>query len=225
MLSKASRKVCLLSKVIRFVGDTHGKWLEYLTLIDPSESGIMTSRQLGDMGVGFGIRYSSESIDILLNAMPGDHKFIRGNHDNPDECVLSSHFIEDGCIEDNMMFVGGASSIDRMYRTPGKDWWSDEQLSYEELVEMYYLYENNKPEIMVTHEFPEKFANDVLIPHVGGFNDNSRTRNAFDRMFKFHKPKIWIGAHWHISIDMVYEGTRFIVLPELGYIDIDIESV
>ena len=204
------------------VGDLHGKYLPYLSLIE----NVNESIQLGDAGIGFGTRGKAEYFDSLFEGLSGKHRFIRGNHDDPDECRKSSHFINDGHLEANMMFMGGALSIDKAYRTSGINWWMDEELSIPRLGDMLNLYEKHKPDIMITHDFPESIAYNHLIPASGGSTKfPSRTRDALDAMFKIHKPKIWLGAHWHFSFDKVIDGTRFIVLPELGYIDLDIESV
>jgi hypothetical protein len=43
-------------------------------------------------------------------------------------------------------------------------------------------------------------------------------------MFANIQPKLWIFGHWHVPFDYVHEGTRFICIPELAMVDVDIES-
>jgi len=208
---------------IRFVGDIHGKVPQYLQTIEGTDESI----QIGDFGLGFGTRGQAAVIDALIDQVPGRHRFIRGNHDSPDECLLSSHFIDDGRVEGPMMFVGGASSIDREHRTEGIDWWPDEELSYERLLSIVDLYAEVRPPILITHECPEFFAVDHMIPLVrGNTNFPSRTRMALDAMYRVAQPKLHIFGHWHQ--DLYYRhyatGTTLICLNELSFIDIETDD-
>lgn len=208
-----------MSKKIRFIGDIHGKYLPYLTLIEDVENSI----QIGDFGLGFGSRGEPSYVDSLFKDYPGDHRYIRGNHDSPSHCKQSTRWIPDGTVEGNIMFIGGAASIDQAWRTEGKDWWADEELSIHRLHDMLNLYEMIKPEILVTHDCPEFLANEVMIPLVNGIkNFPSRTRDALDAMHHVHKPKIHLFGHWHYPLDIDYNGTRFICIPELSYIDLEV---
>lgn len=219
-----------MSKLIRFIGDVHGKYEGYKRLIKDFPRSI----QVGDMGVGFKNWHGEIKGNPPHYAMvAGDHRFIRGNHDNPEECAKHSQWIPDGHVEGNMMFCGGAVSIDRAYRTEGYSWWKDEELSTEELNRIVDKYSTVKPRIMVTHDCPETVAEQVLNSIVvlgkpsSGYTKldpqhASRTRQAFHNMWIMHSPEIWIFGHWHVLFDHVLRGTRFICLPELGHIDLEI---
>src|SRR5687767_13552182 len=106
--------------LIRFIGDVHGKFEQYKRLIKDTTNSI----QVGDMGVGFlktsGPRVGEETGNPPHYAMVrGNHRFIRGNHDSPAACSRHSQFIKDGTVEGNMMFVGGALSVDKHLRQEG----------------------------------------------------------------------------------------------------------
>jgi hypothetical protein len=161
----------------------------------------------------------------------GDHRFIRGNHDNPDACRRHPRWIADGHVEDGMMFVGGTVSLDRAWRAEGFDWWPEEELDVAGLKRVIDLYAARKPRIMVTHDCPEEVASIVLtrIPRVrsDGPVIPSRTRLAMQEMWAMHQPELWIFAHYHISFDNVLNGgreagTRFICLAELEHRDVDV---
>ena len=208
-----------MTKNVRFIGDIHGAYLPYLSVIEPVKETV----QVGDFGLGFGTRGDPKYVDSLFTEYEGKHRYIRGNHDSPSHCKQSSHWIQDGTVEDNTMFVGGAASIDRAWRTEGLNWWADEELSIAQLNDLVYLYDTVKPDIMVTHDCPEFLANEVMIPLVNGIkNFPSVTRQAFDSMFSLRKPEIWIFGHWHHPLDYMYRGTRFICIPEHGYIDLEV---
>jgi hypothetical protein len=161
----------------------------------------------------------------------GEHRFIRGNHDNPAECRRQSLWIPDGHFEEGIMFVGGTASTDRDLRHEGYNWWPDEELSSTELKRMIALYIERKPRVMVTHDCPEEIAGIVQsrISHLepGRKDFPSRTRYAFQDMWSAHAPDLWIFGHYHMSFDQVLHGgrevgTRFICLAELEYRDIDL---
>lgn len=217
--------------IIRFLGDVHGKFRRYSTFLDNTPYPTI---QVGDMGVGFrrwphGERGSAPHWDKMV---AGGHRFIRGNHDSPADCARSSQYIADGTVEGNMMFVGGALSIDKQWRIEGYSWWPDEELSEDELLAMLAIYHRNHPQIMVTHDCPQYIAASIVatIPCVGNGETKldpkfaSRTREAFDFMLGHHRPKLWIFGHWHVPFDYMYQGTRFICIPELAMVDVDVDK-
>lgn len=213
--------------LVLFIGDVHGKFSRYEKIIKDQKNTI----QVGDMGVGF--RHLGGPRDGLFHKNPphakmlsGNHRAIRGNHDNPAVCRNHSQFIQDGTVEDGVMFVGGGVSIDKEFRIEGYSWWPDEELSHDELADLIELYEKVKPRVMVTHDCPEGVA-EIMCGLVGRvkFDFPSRTRIAFQHMWNIHRPDIWIFGHWHFSFDMVLDKTRCICLAELEAKEIDIGEV
>lgn len=207
--------------VVRFIGDVHGKFARYKKLIKKCD----TSIQVGDMGVGFFRQDGSPDINPPYDTMSrGNHRFIRGNHDNPAVCARHDFWIPDGTYENGMFFLGGAVSIDRAWRTEGYSWWSDEECSYVDLNKYIEFYAQVKPNIVVSHECPESIANQIM----AAFNkvkidDASRTRQALEQMLYLHQPKLWVFGHWHHSINFMHGQTRFRCLNELEYEDIDLD--
>jgi hypothetical protein len=122
--------------------------------------------------------------------------------------------------------MGGAASIDRMWRTEGVDWWSDEELSDKALDDMVEIWREHKPNVMVTHDCSEWFAREHMMPAVNStINLMSRTRLSINRMYAIHAPKIHIFGHWHIAVDHVdthNSGTRMICLGINQHLDLEI---
>ena len=197
--------------VVRFIGDVHGKFDRYHNIIKDAPCSI----QVGDMGVGFPGLGSPKTAGT-------DHYFIRGNHDNPATCKVMRQWILDGSIMRGVYCLGGASSIDRAYRTEGVTWWPDEELSYNELQIRINDYAILKPDVVCTHECPESIANEIItrfcMPKI---DCGSRTRPALERMFSAHKPRLWIFGHWHVSARFERDGTIFQCLNELEYVDVE----
>lgn len=193
---------------MRFIGDVHAKFDRYLELTETAESSI----QVGDFGAGFR--------DLPL--ISTDHRFIRGNHDNPAICRNSPNWIPDCTVEDRIMFVGGGESIDRVNRTEGLDWWADEQLSTDQFFQAMDTWENSHADIMVTHECPHDISPLLFDKRGMKVRNPSKTSQALSSILWIRRPKIWIFGHWHIGVDEVIDGTRFICLGELQAIDLDI---
>jgi len=98
--------------MIRFVGDVHGNYRKYLSLIEGADRSI----QVGDFGMGFLSRLDAQHMRDQLD--PIAHRFIRGNHDDPTLCRSTPHWIEDASHdeEEDIFFLGGAWSIDADWR-------------------------------------------------------------------------------------------------------------
>jgi len=203
-----------------FIGDVHGKYKQYRKILSENIGTI----QVGDMGVGFFHPMTGEALanPPHFKMLSGGHRFIRGNHDNPAICKTHTQWIPDGTIEGEIMFIGGATSIDKHSRVLGMTWWPDEQLSAQEMGLMVDIYRNQRPRIMVTHDCPEDIS-DLLLPQGSPkFFEKSLTRQSFQKMWEFHQPDIWIFGHWHTSYDKIINGTRFVCLNELETKEIEV---
>ena len=191
-----------------FIGDVHGKWDKYFSLLETIKD---KSIQLGDFGMGF------HPTPLPWNKK---HVFIRGNHDNPDICRKHSNYLgEYGITEDGIFYVGGAFSIDKQYRlnyqaVTGKQvWWANEQIDKKYHAEILYLYDKEKPKIVATHDCPACIRKQLSDVKDQFKNDTSDI--LFEKMFKIHKPKLWIFGHYHKSAKIILDKITFICLNEL----------
>lgn len=213
---------------VRIIGDVHGKFSRYRDIIRD----VPRSIQVGDMGVGFrngnGDQMGNPPYDSMSR---GDHKFIRGNHDNPQACARHPYWIADGSfipviegsMDSGIYCLGGAVSIDKAWRTEGLDWWPDEECSYAELERMIDDYTAIKPEIVITHDCPDSIAGEILTAfRKVRIEDGSRTRQALDRVFAIHQPREWYFGHWHEFMQFERNGTKFRCLAELEYADAEL---
>ena len=211
----------MLKNKVRLIGDIHAQVHKYQNII----LGVDYSIQLGDFGFGYEWKYLKEN-----NINGNNHKIISGNHDD-------YHFINTEQPAANLgdygtynlnglefFFVRGADSIDKEMRTEGKDWWPDEELSYAELNKAIDLYEQVKPDIVLTHMFPETLLH-ILFPKKYE-SYPSITGQALASMFEIHKPKIWVFAHMHPFMNEVHNvlGTTFMCLSEFGTFDYDVSQ-
>lgn len=222
----------------RLVGDIHGMYNDYKfyslginrtyhmgDTIPPSRS-----IQLGDFGVGFNQKeFWHDSINEFHST--GEHRFIRGNHDNPSRCKKMTGWIPDGTVENDVMFIGGAWSIDNPNappgwhrRTVGYDWWEDEQCSREQFEQFIDIYSTVRPRVMITHDCPHNIAGEMFwnSGFIKGPRYNTTTADALQVMFEIHQPDEWYFGHWHKTMSYKSGRTTFQCLGELDYIDVEL---
>jgi predicted phosphodiesterase len=179
--------------------------------------GIDCSIQVGDMGI-----FDQKDFDRLPD-WRNDHRFIRGNHDNPQLCRAHPNYLIDmGYLKRYDMFcLAGGFSIDHKRRLEGISKWHDEELSWGDLGSAIQMFGDTKPKIVVSHECPTVVKASVLAncsrrgsPPNPKLDSTSRTENALQQMFESHKPEIWIFGHYHHKFDEVHEGVRFVGLGD-----------
>lgn len=221
---------------IHFIGDVHGMISNFKQILDiiPDEDIIV---QVGDLGAGF----------VDIPKFKSNVYWIRGNHDDPEISREHSNYLGDwGCkIFDNttIFYLGGAWSIDKEWRIAQMKlgskpiWWADEELSDYQLGCALEMYRTIKPDIMITHEAPFSIVpllinSGIVISKDSPLVDpnyfgakldaiSTRTNIILQHMLSYHKPKLWIFGHFHVSKDIVIEGTRFICCAELAKVSID----
>lgn len=205
----------------RLIGDKHGLWNDYQLVIQ----GVEKSIQLGDFGIGFAGDYWHDRVNDTIGNT--GHRFIRGNHDDPKKCKEMLSWIPDGTVENDVMMIGGAWSIDADYRSPGIDWWRDEELSESELAALHDVYTTVRPRVMLTHDCPTLAAYYMFIraglrTYGGSTLTLTRTGEAFQKMFEAHQPEHWYFGHWHHTKRMQIDKTVFQCLGELDYMDVEL---
>lgn len=192
-----------------FIGDIHGDFDTYRKLTAENDQ-IECSLQVGDMGI-----FREPDVDLV----PGspNHKFIRGNHDNPTLCKDHPNYLGDYgyAPTPEIFYVSGGYSVDYRSRTPGVDWWHDEELTYPQMHEALGMYLDIRPRIVVSHECPIEAKEDVL----GGYPTNitSNTERLLQRMLEGYRPELWIFGHHHRPVERTLNGTHFVCLGDIKY--------
>lgn len=212
-----------------FIGDTHGKIQQYLALVDRAKLDGKKTFQLGDMGAGF---------VQLANLEGNDHRFIRGNHDDPEICLKHPNYAGDYGFADKLFWVGGAWSIDWAWRVAAMVegakpcWWKDEELSEAQLAKAIDLYAKVTPRVVASHECPGSVARELLESMVvqgSGYHQeklecrHSRTAKALQTMFNIHEPDLWVFGHYHLDKTIHRGRTKFVCLAELSTYEYSVE--
>lgn len=209
------------TRKVRLIGDIHGNFSYYKTLLD-----CEASVQVGDYGLGFRRQADEEMLDWAGDNL--QHKFIRGNHDNKAVCKTFPNYIHDGFYDhqNSIMYIGGEWSIDYASRREGVSWWPDEENSHNDFDNFHKLYTSVKPRIVISHGAPLTIpkAGCILNPQFGP-EMWTRTNLRLYKMWQDHAPKLWIFGHWHKSMDKHLDGTRFICLDVNEYIDVNLDTL
>jgi len=213
---------------VLIAGDIHGNAYESIKLVSHAVShNASVIIQCGDMGIwpGFdGIEYL-DRLNYALREHNRNLLFVPGNHEDYDQLdwyeknaprskagqvYIRSHIlmVPRGCYWKwngrYFMGVGGAVSVDRQWRTRGKSWWPQEQLTDTEadgiVANMTDRRKNGRPNIdyLFTHDCSDKTPfRDRLKPDV----DSKIHRQRMDRVIKAVAPKFHFHGHMHTKYD------------------------
>lgn len=131
------------------IGDLHGYWSVIAQHITHNDEKNIAYLQVGDFNIGFNGDYEIDKLiqlNKILNDFECDLYIMRGNHDNPnwfkDENFIDVkakfnriRFVPDYTVinidTENILFVGGAISIDRVPNKLVGHWWGDEVFPFD----------------------------------------------------------------------------------------------
>lgn len=105
-----------------------------------------------------------------------------------------------------ILFMGGASSIDKHWRTPGYDWFWQEDISYKDMEAL----PDEEIDIVISHTCPSSFLNTMLSKDARKFNDPAYEYLEF--ILDKYKPKLWFFGHWHCRKEGFNKGCKWVAL-------------
>ena len=183
------------------IGDVHQKTKEYAQIISSYKESIC----VGDFGFKAEHLWHGETFSPL-------HKVNFGNHDDPN-CLDMPHSCGDFGMFGNIFTIRGAESTDKVFRHSGINWWEEEELSYQRAMDAISFYESCKPEIVISHDAPQRIRTNLF-----GIHESSFTGVLLNNLFEIHQPKLWIFGHHHRSITITLVNTTFVCLDELDFL-------
>lgn len=202
--------------MIYITGDTHGD-IDYPKLLKLKEKKLSYDDYLiicGDVGICWSI-YDSRRFLSLYNDIGCTILFIDGNHENfdmlnglplveykgalmhqVDEHIFHILRGEILTLEGKTFFcLGGACSIDKMYRTPHISWWPEEEINKHDIDNAVANLEkvNNKVDYVITHCSDTK----TVLKAFGFRRDICTDQLMFiDKVVDY---KHWFFAHYHFD--------------------------
>jgi Icc-related predicted phosphoesterase len=111
----------------------------------------------------------------------------------------------------NIMFFGGADSIDKNLRKVGVDWFPEEVATQKEVYDLPDV----KVDIMITHTCPECVERDMIPYNQEKLGDP--TPKALQYLKEKYNPPLWYYGHWHIYKEIDHFGTHFTALGTCSY--------
>jgi len=229
-----------------FLGDIHGEWsvilnhLRKFSDFDLEEKRNICYIQVGDFGIGYNkVEIEIRKLLVLneeLAKRESDLFIIRGNHDDPEwfqsdkydsykQQLTNIFFVPDYTVLnidlENILFVGGAVSIDRNYnKMNGGKYWEDEIVKFDfELVK-----ELRDIDRMICHTSPDFVEPLTFNNLVYGYamNDDlllSDLRNERGNMTKLvtefmnnNKLKSLLYGHFHNNYRLYHNNCEFLGL-------------
>ena len=194
------------------VGDLHGDWGSINKLINDKQPDIIL--QCGDFGwwpkmeVTKPVLYGKQVSWLLKGIKRKETKvyFCDGNHEEHTALCQDGliHEMYDGVYHGsrgsilslpdgrNVMFIGGADSIDKNARTIGHDWFYEENISLSQF-DMAMAFDG-EIDIVISHTCPASF--DI---HKSFGKNEDPNRIALQYILEKYKPSQWFFGHWHIN--------------------------
>lgn len=200
---------------ILVVGDIHGDFGPLNALIARRKPQIVLA--CGD----FGYWPKWEGKKRVIKAGKTKVYFCDGNHEDHwslrqlinNEIFPNVFYMKRGSVltlEDgrNILFVGGAQSIDKYIRKEGVDWFREEEIMPEDLDKMPDA--NTKIDIVISHTCPDEILSQL--PNVYNVEAVDWSRKALSHVFQRFRPSLWYFGHFHLYKSFYARGCRWTCL-------------
>lgn len=219
------------------LGDTHT--LNFVDILQHYEIKDFVLIHVGDAGEGFGHittdKYDLDRIHKYLEENNGQLLVVRGNHSDTSfyrpnhwtSVYKKITFVPDftyyrinGSV---FLLAGGATSIDRVTRIVGEDYWVDEKFVLPEQLESL-----EQCDVLITHSTPLiAFPNDGFANIAGWFKNDPtlkeeliKEREDIQKLYEQVNPKAVVYGHFHKTVSEYIDGTWFRCLDINELIDL-----
>lgn len=192
--------------------------------------------EAGDCGV-------TEEISLMAEEFNLDVWFIDGNHENfdqltevgayeatePVEVAPRVWYIPRGTLltlgNSEVLFIGGAYSVDKPHRSPHVSWWPQEEIT---TAQANRALDHEHVDVVLSHDvcktgfraalrlalFPEEGKNPLALDHLVMKNDQAfpqaiPNRTTLEAIWEKYHPARWYHGHYHSYYTATEEGTTF----------------
>lgn len=116
----------------------------------------------------------------------------------------------------NILFMGGADSIDKGARTPGVDWFPEEVITQSDI----YNLPDVGVDVVVSHTCPMEFHKAMLKAKRSQWGWQKKIRDpsasALSYILNRYKPDLWYFGHFHTFLRGKYRDTKWYCLNTVG---------
>ncbi len=232
---------------VLLAGDWHGNTQWATWVVDKSQEILQTPRpliiQLGDFGIwdsDAGRQYLNslnwhlEEADAELLFLDGNHEnhpllnemvSKRGNPDGTSQIRKNIRYMPRGFrfslgdpeLNRTFMALGGAVSVDKVFRTEGRDWWPGEVLSD---AEVELAKDGGHVWAMLAHDAP-KSAYLPLPPwpkgwDIADFAKAEAHRDVMQDVVNSVRPELYIHGHYHLRFRQEVNGMKIVSIDADG---------
>lgn len=172
-----------------------GDWWTDAEYTDPIFTGASISRVL----ITLGNHEPWDEISPLLGARPGEAVRVS------EVSWLLPRPFRFRIGERKVLSLGGATSVDRAWRTEGRDWWPDEAITDQQVAAAIA---GGPADVLVTHESPDgtpvREVQQVLRENPGGFPDaalreSAESRQHVTQVWDAVRPELLLHGHMHVA--------------------------
>lgn len=100
----------------------------------------------------------------------------------------------------NILFMGGAHSIDKLSRTVGHTWFPEETINTKDMYDL----PDEKIDIIVSHTCPLDWLHEMLRHDTRKATDPSN--EALSQLLRIYQPGLWFFGHWHRYAEGMWRG-------------------
>ena len=220
----------MTKRKIMFVGDVHGRFPHLHDLIETEHPDAVIVA--GDFGYWYDYG-KNKLIHMLENPFAVPVYFVDGNHEDHDrldqlveqfgnqtpiDVGNNVYYIPRGCVFElfgyNICGAGGAFSVDFYLRKPGISWFPQEQLTEQQVDNLFDTSKN--VDIVVSHTCPFVILDRVLDKcRIFGPVTVDNTEKLLDRILTMYNPSMWFFGHWHHFGHFRKNNTKFYLLDML----------
>lgn len=210
------------------LGDIHGSFSAIESWLKNYAERGDTLIQVGDFGAGFIHPERVKSLGRKFDDAGCKLYAIRGNHDDPvwfneNRKYGGVEFIGDSVrtINDkSFLFLGGAISVDRVFREENKSWWRKEPYVLDEefigrLFGVDYVVSHTSPEFarpyatMKGESFIKQFADVDSLLLEDLLKEGSDMELTYNILKEKNNIKAWYFGHYHTSSNMIHNDIKF----------------
>lgn len=185
----------------------------------------------------------TEEISLMAEEYNLDVWFIDGNHENfdqltevgaygslvPVEVAPRVTYIPRGTLlqlgDSQVLFIGGAYSVDKSRRSPHVSWWPQEEIT---TAEAYRALDHEHVDVVLSHDvcdtgfraalrlalFPSEGESPAALDHLVWKNDQAfpaaaPNRHTLEAIWEKYHPERWFHGHYHADYTAHEFGTTF----------------
>ena len=205
-------------------GDIHNRFNWLNTLINKEKPDDI--RCAGDFGYWpkftdkhtFPLSYIKLGTAKYLKWIDGNHEdFWSLNQRESDEMEPGIIYMPRGSYDvlpdgRTILYMGGAASIDKAWRTMGIDWFPEETITQKDLTDLPDI----KVDIIISHTCPVELVEELQKNYPDKPLEPSNY--ALTELWNYYNPSLWVFGHWHQYLEKTIRNTKFYCLsaPELG---------